>query len=342
MKVAIDSSPLKSGHSVRGIGTYTDKLIESLKRTPNIQLEIFDTGNIPPADIIHYPYFDLFFHTLPISRPGKRIVTIHDVIPLIFPEHFPSGVRGYINLFFQKRALKNTDFVICNSFTSKNDITDKLSFPKERIEVTYFAASSNFKKIGDMTKLKSVERKFKLPKNFALYVGDVNWNKNLTNLINSIKISKVPLVMVGAAIVDNKVPQTQDLNRLIKRLDLENKIIKTGFVQEDELACIYNLADTILLPSFYEGFGFPVLESMACGTPVICADNSSISEIAGGLAIFCDPQDPTDIAQKTLNVLNMSKKSRSSLSGKLISHASTFSWQETARQTVKVYQKVVG
>ncbi len=342
MKVAIDASPLKSGHSLRGIGSYTDKLIESLKRIPQVELELFDTRNIPRADVVHYPYFDLFFHTLPIGKSARRVVTIHDVIPLVFPEHFQSGARGYINLFFQKRALKNTDFLICDSSTSKADIADKLSFPREKIEVIYLAAAGNFKKIRDMEKLKSIERKFKLPKNFALYVGDVNWNKNLDNLINSVKISKVPLVMVGAAIVDNKVPQTQALTRLIRKLNLGDKITKTGFVKEDELASIYNLAGATLLPSFYEGFGLPVLESMACGTPVICSDNSSISEIAGGLALFCDPQDPQDIAQKTLRALNMSAKSKVSLSEKLISHASTFSWQKTANQTVKVYQKVAG
>ncbi|MDO8487462.1 MAG: glycosyltransferase family 1 protein [Candidatus Curtissbacteria bacterium] len=342
MKVAIDASPLNSGHSVRGIGSYTQKLIENLKTVPGIELIQFDNGHIPSADVTHYPYFDLFFHTLPVAKKQKRIVTIHDVIPLIFPNRFPSGIKGYISLFFQKRGLKNTDFVICDSKTSKNDISDKLSIPKERIEVIYLAASESFKKIDDVKRLKSVKRKLKLPQNFALYVGDVNWNKNLENLINSIKISKVPLVMVGAALVDNKVPQTQALERLIKRLNLEDKIVKTGFVEEEDLVSIYNLAGVTILPSFYEGFGLPVLESMACGTPVVCSSNSSLAEIAGNLARFCDPQNPADIAKKTLRVLNMSKKAKESLSRKLTAHASTFSWQKTAKQTINVYKKVLG
>ncbi len=342
MKVAIDASPLKSGHSVRGIGSYTQELTKNLKTIPQVELIPFDNGDIPSADITHYPYFDLFFHTLPIIKKQKRIVTIHDVIPLIFPDRFPSGIKGYINLFFQKKALKNTDFIICDSRTSKNDIADKLLVPKEKIEVIYLAASSSFKKIDDVKRFNSVKHKFKLPQNFALYVGDVNWNKNLRNLISSLKVSKIPLVMVGAAIVDNKVPQTQALIRLIKRLNLEDKIIRTGFVDEDDLVSIYNLARATILPSFYEGFGLPVLESMACGTPVICSDNSSISEIAGSHAIFCEPQDPQDIARKTLSVLQMSPKSRNTLSNKLINHAATFSWQKTARQTVAVYKKVLG
>lgn len=342
MKIAIDSSPLDSGHSVRGIGSYTQKLIENLKTLPQIELIPFGNGSLPSADLTHYPYFDLFFHTLPLTKKQKRIVTIHDVIPLVFPDRFPSGVRGYISLFFQKRALRNTDLVICDSKTSKNDIADKLSVPKGKIEVIYLAASENFKKNDDVKRLKSVKRKFKLPQNFALYVGDVNWNKNLENLINSIKISNLPLVMVGAALVDNKVPQTRALGRLIKKLHLEEKIIRTGYIEEEDLVSIYNLANVTILPSFYEGFGLPVLESMACGTPVVCSNSSSLAEIAGDIALFCDPQDPADIAQKTLSVLRMSKEQREALSRKLIAHAAAFSWQKTARQTVNVYKKVLG
>lgn len=340
MKVAIDASPLSTGHSVRGIGSYTQKLIESLKNFPQIELELFNERKIPQADIVHYPYLDLFFRTLPIGKKQKRVVTIHDVIPLIFPQHFPAGIRGYVNLFFQKRALKNTDFVICDSQTSKNDISDKLSYPKDKIAVIYLAASSNFRKLLDPKSLAPVVKKFKLPKNFALYVGDVNWNKNIPNLIESVKSSKVPLVMVGAAITNSQIPQTRQMNKLIRKLHLEDKIIKTGFVDQTELVSLYNLAAVTILPSFYEGFGFPVLESMACGTPVVCSDNSSLSEIAGNRAIFCDPGNPQDISKKTQEVINMSKAQRSALSQKLIDHASKFTWKKTAQQTIDVYQKV--
>lgn len=342
MKVAIDTTPLKSGHSVRGIGSYTQKLIASIKNIPQIELETFDGRNIPNADIVHYPYFDLFFRTLPVGKSQKRIVTIHDVIPLVFPNRFPAGIRGYVNLFFQKRALKNTDHVICDSEASKKDIIDKLSFPKGKISVIYLAASANFKKIEDQKKLLETSKKFKLPKKFALFVGDVNWNKNIGGLLNSIAITQIPLVMVGAAIVDGQITETRALNKLIRKLKLENKVTKTGFVTEEELVSLYNLAAVTLLPSFYEGFGLPVIESMACGTPIVCADNSSLSEIAGSLAIFCDPQDPNDISKKTQKVLHLSKNARANLSAKLIKRASTFTWEKTAEETVRVYKKVIG
>src|SRR3989304_1500986 len=181
MKVAIDTSPLKTEHKARGIGAYTKNLIEEFKRgEQNIDFAFFDNGEIPKADdLVHYPYFDLYFRTLPLRKNKPRIVTIHDVIPLIFPQHYPAGLKGRINFFFQKFALKNVDAVICDSGTSREDIANKLSVPKNKIHVVYLAASSSFKKIDDQKFLNEVCNKYRLPKKFVLYVGDVNWHKNI-------------------------------------------------------------------------------------------------------------------------------------------------------------------
>lgn len=343
MKVAINTSPLQTEHKVRGVGSYTQRLQEALKKgNYNINFEFFqDPASPPPANVIHYPYFDLFFHTLPTKRKKSRVVTIHDVIPLIFPSYFPSGIKGYINFYFQKRALKNTDYVICDSQTSKKDIMDKLSYPEEKIKVIYLAAGENFKPEKSGNKLEEIKRKYKLPKDFVLFVGDVNWNKNLKNLINAVKIAKVNLVMIGSALRNSNLYETQQINKLIRKLKLENKIIKTGFVPEEDLICIYNLASLTLLPSFYEGFGLPVLESMACGTPVVCASVASLAEIGNEMATFCDPQDPKDIAQKIESTLALSQNQRAILAIKLITYASKFTWKKVADQTVKVYESLL-
>lgn len=349
MKVAIDISPLSSGHSVRGIGAYTRSLVnEFQKRSFSSQngnggpgFEFFQNPKSPPeADVVHYPYFDLFFHTLPHKKEVPRVVTIHDVIPLVFPTYFPAGPRGYINLFFQKRSLKNTDFVICDSQTSKQDIADKLSYPKEKIKVIYLAASENFRTINNQYTLKNTSKKFNLPRNFVLYVGDVNWNKNLEGLIKAIKIVRIPLVMVGGALTNPNLPQTKNINKLIKKLHLEKQVFKTGFVEDEDLAAIYNLATLTVLPSYYEGFGLPVLESMACGTPVVCSKAGSLSEIAGP-AIICDPDNPADIAAKITQVLSFSKSARESLCQKLQKHAAKFSWEKVAKQTIDVYKSAM-
>lgn len=343
MKIAIDVSPLATGHSVRGIGSYTANLVEQFKRQDwGVEFIFFENPNSPPpeTDIIHHPYFDIFFKTLPSKKnSGRVVVTIHDVIPLVFPDHFPVGPKGFINLFFQKRALATVDAVVCDSETSKKDICDKLSYPAEKIQVIYLAAGPNFKKLKSPNMLSKVAQKYHLPKEFIVYVGDVNWNKNLEGLVEAIKISRVNLVMVGSAICDKNLIQTQNIDKLIKKLNLQKQIIKTGYLPEIDLIAIYNLADLTVLPSFYEGFGLPVLESMACGTPVVCSKVASLAEIADN-AIFCNPSDPQDIAKSINFVLNLPKKEREILSQKSILSAAKFSWRKVAKQTIDVYQKV--
>lgn len=342
MKVAIDISPTRTGHAVRGIGAYTKNLIDQYKsRSWKCQFIYFDNPlSPPPADIIHYPYFDLFTRSLPQRNPNVRVVTIHDVIPLVFPNYFPVGIRGYINLFFQKRSVKNIQAVICDSASSKTDIASKLSYPKERIHVVYLAAGSKFKKIENQEFLASTIKKYNLPKTFVLYVGDVNWNKNIPNLLEAIKIFKVNLVMVGHALVDKNLVQTKEIDKLIKKLNLQDKITRTGYVNEDDLIAIYNLAKVTVMPSFYEGFGLPLMESMACGTPVVCSKVASLTEISGP-AILCDPTSPKEIAQKISHLINLPQNKRQILSQKCINHASKFTWEKVARQTISIYESLL-
>lgn len=344
MLVGFDISPTNTGHGFRGIGSYTYNLQKALSlQKTDLKTEFFNRDeNLQKYDLVHYPYFDLFFHTLPVGKTTKkRIVTIHDVVPLLFPDKFPSGIKGFVNLFLQKQALKNVDFVICDSETSKKDIIDKLSVPAGKIKVIYLAAGDDFKKNTDVNTLTTVDKKYNLPNFFCLYVGDVNWNKNVPNLMEAISIHKTPIVLVGRAFTDDSIPQVKDLNLQIKRLSLTNIVQKTGFIPENDLISLYNLATVTVSPSYYEGFGLPVLESMACGTPVICSNNSSLSEIAGSAAFFCDPSDPKDIADKISKTLSLNKKDKKLLSQKCVNQAAKFTWRKTALQTLDLYKKVL-
>lgn len=341
MKVAIDISPLATGHRVRGIGAYTKRLIEQLQKgNYDLELEFFESPALPSkAEIIHYPYFDLFFHTLPIKKITNRIITVHDVIPLVFPSHFPKGIRGNINLVLQKLSLKNSDYVICDSQTAKGDIFKKLSYPLDKIKVIYLAAGENFKITNDKEKLQRVLKKFKIPQKFALYVGDVNWHKNLPNLLYAIKIANVNLVMVGAALKEESLQETINLNLQIKKLNLEKKVFKTGYTEEQDLVSLYNLAQVTVLPSFYEGFGLPILESFACGTPVICSKISSLEEIGKNLVFYCNPQNSFDFAKIIKETFNLSSRKRDLFSQKAANYAQQFSWKKTADETVEVYKQ---
>lgn len=340
MLVAYDTSPIKSGHQVRGIGAYTKNLLFQFQsnKYKDIDFTYFDDPKSPPqADIVHHPYFDLFFRTLSPTKSAKKVVTIHDVIPLVFPNFFPVGPKGFINLFFQKRALRSVDAIICDSKTSKADIVDKLSQDPKKVHVVYLAPAQIFRRI---TPSQNTAKKYKLPKDFVIFVGDVNWNKNIPNLIKAVSIANVNLVMVGKAIAESTLEETKQINKLIAKLGVGSKITKTGFVPDEDLVTIYNLASATILPSYYEGFGLPVLESMACGTPVVCSNAASLSEISGPDAFICDPNDPKDIAKKIEKAQFLSNKERETLSNKLMSHASKFTWEKTAKETVEIYQSL--
>ena len=341
MKVALDISPINSQHSPRGIGNYTKNLKDNLQRLNIEVIPIQNSKEEVHVDIYHFPYFDFFFRTLTPHKNAKNIVTIHDAIPLLFPKHFARGIRGNINLFFQKKALTNIDAVICDSNTSKKDINKTLHIPDNKIFVVYLAASGNFKQISNNKTLQITAKKYHLPEKFILYVGDVNWNKNVLPLLEAIKISNVNLVMVGKSLIDKSLPEVSEIENTIKKLNIGSKVTRLGFLTIEDLVHVYNLADLTIVPSLYEGFGLPVLESMACGTPVVCSDNSSLSEIGKGAAIFCDSQDPKDIAQKIKQVYSLTPKGKLALSTKLISHNSNYSWQKVAIETKLVYESAL-
>lgn len=341
MRIAIDVSPLKSAHKFRGVGFYTKRLIKALRliKVPDFSVRLIEQGEIPKdADLVHYPYLDLFFLSLPIKKPKPTVVTIHDVIPLIFPEHYPKGIRGWLKFQIQKFSLKRVSAVITDSKNSKGDIVRYLDFPKEKIHVVSLAPSKEFKPI-------TIKQKYNLPERFVLYVGDINWNKNVPGLVRACEELKIPLVIVGkqakSCDYDKTHPENQDLVWLQSAIsNQQSAIIPTGFVPTKDLVTIYNLASVYCQPSFYEGFCLPVLEAMACGTPVVCSKVSSLPEVVDDVAIFVDPNDYNSIAGGIKKVIE-NKKLSETLRKRGLLQARKFSWQKTARETIRVYAKVI-
>lgn len=347
MKIAIDISPLKSGHQFRGIGFYTKNLVESLQliKVNDFEVELIDKGKIPPdCDLVHYPYFDLFWVILPMIKNKKTVVTIHDVTPLVFPKNYPPGIKGEIKFQIQKCSLKSVNAVITDSKSSKQDITKYLDYPPEKIHVIYLAPGSHFKKLPTLNSALSTQRKYCLPHCFVLYVGDVNYNKNVLGLAKACKLIGIPLVIVGKQAVQKDFDKThvenQPLVQLIKEFGNDKKVMRLGFIPDEDLVAIYNLASVYCQPSFYEGFGLPVLQAMACGTPVVSSNKPCLPEICGEAAIFFDPYQPKEISKAIVNVL-----SDESLCDKLkqlgFKQAKKFSWEKTGRETYEVYKKVV-
>ncbi len=350
MNIAIDITPLETGHSGRGVGIYTKNLIESLQKYEKHHSYHFFTGKqgVPQdADVVHYPYFDPFFFTLPFVKHQPTVVTVHDLIPLVFPAKFPTGIRGMVKWQMQKISLQGAQRVITDSESSKQDIARIAGIRKEKINVVYLAASALYGPILDVEFLSRVRKTYALPQAFLLYVGDVNWNKNIEGLLRAYalvhrqsKFAHVQLVLVGAAFLDEALSETKQINHLIHSLGIEEMVIRPGRVPDADLAVFYSLATAYIQPSYYEGFGFPVLEAMACGTPVVTSTASSLVEIAGP-AIRINPHDPDSMAHGVITSLSYSLAERIKISKTGLAWAQKFTWRKVAHDTARVYDKVL-
>lgn len=344
MKVAFNVSSFDSEHSRRGVGSYTKNLLENLKRISGLEIQEFnDLKDVDRVDIAHYPQFDLFNRTLPIFKRFPTVVTIHDVIPLLYPDHYPPGLRGKMKNFIQRFALKGIGGIITDSESSRKDIIQVLGVKPDKIFKVSLAASNNFKPLTQKQVLEKTKKHYKLPENFILYIGNVNWNKNIIKMTQACVELGVNIVLLGSSF-----EKSQDLNHpeLIDYLEFKKSfqnqpgVYVLGYVEENDLVSIINLAKATILVSYYEGFGLPILESQACGVPVITSNLSSMPEVAGSGAFLVDPYEIVSIKSGIERVLGDEK-----LAKKLVlegfENIQKFSWEKTAHETVKVYKEVL-
>lgn len=346
-KVGIDGGPLSSNDSQRGIGFYVRELTQKLR-----SVKIIDPAkvNYRDFDVIHLTSFNPFRISVPLGKPAKTkiILTIYDLIPLIYPNNYKPGIRGAAKWTINKFLIKNyVDAVITISETSKKDICRFTGINPNKVFVTYLAPREICKKISTSLQGK-VKEKYKLPQKFALYVGDINFNKNIINLVKGCNLSGVPLVIAGKqaaeleTLLKNLPHGPKDITRLIfnnphpqlghlqelSDLFVKNKVIRLGFVDDADLVKIYNLATVYIQASFYEGFGLPLLEAYACGTPIAVSKNQCHVEILGPSFQYFDPNNIKDIADNIKHP-NINKKL-----------PRMYSWDKTAQATNKVYEQV--
>lgn len=355
MKIAIDVSPIedtsKLAHRVRGTGFYIKNLKDSLiANYPRNEYIFFNRAEeiLQDVDLVHYPYFSPFFLSIPLFRQYKTVVTIHDLTPLVFSKHFPSGIKGKLKWFIQKKILESIDGIITDSYSSKKDILKFTKIQENKIHVVHLAASNHFQKIEkaeQKKKLKdAISKKYGLPDKFVLYVGDATWNKNIPRLLEAMIKINIPLVLTGQAIIqkefDRNNPWNQDLI-LIQKIISDNKLIRAiGFVSDQDLVALYNCATVFTMPSLYEGFGLPVLEAMSCGCPVITTRCGSLPEIAGDAVEYVDPYNIDNISKKIVRVFE-DNTLREKLIIKGFKQAKNFSWKKTSQDTINVYEKIV-
>ncbi|MDO8573431.1 MAG: glycosyltransferase family 1 protein [Candidatus Daviesbacteria bacterium] len=324
-----------------------------MKRYVDMEIQEFtDLSELKDVDIVHYPWFDFFAHTLPIKKQFKTVVTIHDVIPLLYPERYPVGLFGRFNFLLQRLALRNC-FIITDSEISRIDINRYLHVIEEKIQVVHLAANKDFKPLND-TKLLFTKRKYNLPSSFILYVGDANWTKNLPFLIEGFKkligiadFKDTKLVFVGGVFLKNvenidhpELESLKRVNKLIKDMNLEQNIMRIGNLSVEDLVAFYNLATVYVQPSLYEGFGLPIIEAFACGTPVISSNKGSLKEVGRDAAVYFDPTNLDQFVSILREVLQ-DKSQQNKLSKLGFEQAKKYSWEKVAKETADVYQYIV-
>lgn len=348
MKILIETSPLSGAHAIRGIGTYTRLLVEQLETLDEVEVKrtaTLDKGEKFQADITHYPFFDLFFATLPIGLSKKTVVTIHDVIPLRYPEYYPPGIKGKLRFEKQKLALKTVSAIITDSHSSKLDIVEYLGVPEDKVFVVYLAANPSLVAQKDEI-IRRIGRKYKLPKEYVLYVGDINYNKNIPQLIKMLKFlpERVHLVCVGRNFIEQDIPEWRWIETQLALSDVSKRVHFLTDVRgdaTDDLSAIYSGSLCYLQPSLYEGFGLPILEAMQCRTAVVSTNTSSLPEVGGEFAVYTGTK-AEELAEGVEEVLEWSKTKREQKIREAYAWSQKFSWKKTALDTLAVYREVLG
>jgi alpha-1,3-rhamnosyl/mannosyltransferase len=282
------------------------------------------------ADLYHSLYYIMpFFSRVP------TVLTIYDLIPLIFPDYFPLHIRLLYRLA-NYWALVRSQHIISISRSTAQDLIDRYSIPEKRVTAIHLAADDSFYP-RENDEIESVLKRLKLPKNYILYVGSNKPHKNLTRLIKAWeKISTPKPALVIAGFWDPRYPEAKDY---VKSKHYQKFVYFVGPVADADLPALYTGAKLFAYPSKYEGFGLPVLEAMACGTAVVTTNISSLCEVTGDAAILVDPLSVDELSCAIRSLLEDEDLLRHH--EKLgITRAKRFTWQKCASETIEVYKQI--
>lgn len=287
------------------------------------------------ADMLHVPHYNV-----PVFYRGRLAVTIHDLTHLVLPEFLPNKFAYIYAKLIIGYAVRKSDIIFTVSENSKRDIMKFFKVREDKIDVVYNAVDAKFTK-KERSSVEYLVDKYSLPhdKKVIMYVGNLKPHKNLLRLLEA--YAKMDgrddtcLVLIGKAF------DSEDLTPKINELGIEKNVIRTGIIVDDELVDFYNLADLFVFPSLYEGFGIPPLEAMACGTPVVCSDNSSLPEVVGDAAYMFDAYD-TDMICKAMEKVLSDEAFAASLVKKGYERVKIFTPESVINRTKAAFDRIKG
>lgn len=291
------------------------------------------------ADIAHVPYFGSA-----LSPKIPTVVTIHDLIPMILPEYRGGPlVRLYTSLV--AAAAANADLLLADSEASRQDILKHLALPPEKVRTVHLAPAPHYEPLETWTQIEYITKKYNLPETYVLYMGGYDVRKNLKALLYAWTYvarglgDTVKLVLAGN-LPEGDTSFFPDPMKIARELDIAEYIVTPGWIEEADKPLLYGAARVFVYPSRYEGFGLPVLEAMACGTPVVTTNVSSLPELAGADAFQIDPDDTRHLASPII-ALSIQEDTHNDMANRGYQQAMKFTWEKTARQTWQAYQDVL-
>jgi glycosyltransferase involved in cell wall biosynthesis len=285
------------------------------------------------------------YHGTNARLPARRssagyVVTIHDLTPILFPSFYTSKFSYYISKMI-KISAKLADIVITPSEWTRNDVVRVLGVPPDAVRVTQEGVSERFRVLDRNVCLRALSSMYSVRPGFILFVGRLERKKNVKALLKSFRILidsegyDSQLVLVGG-----RTWIWPEIEEWVRDNRVEESVVFVHEAEDIDLPVFYNAASVFVLPSLHEGFGLPVLEAMACGTPVVTSNVSSMPEVAGDAAILVDPRNPESIAEG-LKTAFFDSSRREELIRRGLERVAQFTWEATARKTYQAYRECI-
>jgi glycosyltransferase involved in cell wall biosynthesis len=285
-----------------------------------------------PVDLLHCTF------VAPPFPMGRTLFSLLDLSPFSHPQFYPPLIRLRLTRLFSA-SIRKAEAVLCISEFTRNDLLNRFNYPPDRAFVTHLGVDPRYRPVTDLHAVYAKLQSYGIEEPYILCVGKLQARKNTTGLLRAFHLLKkqerVPhkLLFVG-----RKTWTSADVPPLVRELGLEKDILHTGHAPDDDLPYFYNGADALAYPSLFEGFGLPVVEAMACGTPVVTSNVTSLPEVAGDAAILVDPYNVEDIAGGLYRAVS-GGAFVDEMRAKGLERARQFTWESTARKTLEAYQR---
>lgn len=289
--------------------------------------------------------FDLVFSPglygpVRIPRGVKSVMVVHDLTRYLFPHFFPfNPMQKVLDLWAYPAMVRRYDRLITVSEATRKDLMTRFKVPAEKVTVVYHGADETFQPLSRQTVEESLSRSYKIKKPFILFLGTLEPRKNIPALLEAFAGIR-DQIPHNLALVGQRGWKWEPIFKEIDALDLRSRVQWTGYVSDSDRVIFYNAADFMVFPSWYEGFGMPLLEAMQCGCPVITSRTSAMPEVVGETGILIDPCRPEDLKRAMLSLIHQpelaEKMKRAGLE-----QAKKFSWEDSARKTLEVFEKLV-